>query len=767
MEEKEIKTEKTEILTEDTKKTRKVWTCGILLAFIGALLMLSRYPQLPGLSEIKEPSVSNFVDMNVFQQLNYVLYRNLYNVSNNETKTYTELYGPVEYPELTPNSEIIAGTNNHNWEEVYYELKQTRTDYLESSFYNAEERLWVLTNDSYDYWIQDKQTGKILTNTVYLKEQPSVEEYSIYLEFFFDENGHMTVGTIRDTEADSIRSHLYNNGLYNIYDLFTCSYTDSSYPNASLEEQLNEKYFSTLKYETPKNCIIIFGMQKQAWENYVTQQAPFARFWGIYHQYSEQYLGLLYASLIVILTICGWYYANPKLPRKREAITLKRLPFEAVLGILFALICFGGSTILEYAAWLYLDYGYKCHGVGIGALSNIGILAYSFNMLCITLVFLTAWYCGCCLGEIRILGIKNYFSRRSLFKRAWKRFQAWLHRYYNSLVMLDVTGNVKKKLRTLLIINAVILFLFTSLWFFGWLGVFLYSLLLYWILKRYISDIQKKYSALLNATNQIADGNLNVTIEENLGVFEAFKPQIYKIQKGFKTAVEEEVKSQKMKNELITNVSHDLKTPLTAIITYINLLKEPNVSEEERKQYLDILELKSLRLKGLIEDLFEVSKANSGNMTVNAMDVDLVNLLKQVHMEWEAKLQEKHLTSRLRLPDEKLMVKLDSQKAYRIYENLFGNIYKYALEGTRVYVDIKTGPDNISVSLKNITAAELNVSADELTERFVRGDTSRGTEGSGLGLAIVKSFTELMGGKFYIQLDGDLFTATTVWPISW
>ena len=290
-------------------------------------------------------------------------------------------------------------------------------------------------------------------------------------------------------------------------------------------------------------------------------------------------------------------------------------------------------------------------------------------------------------------------------------------------------------------------------------------MLLYFVVKKYISDLQKKYSILLRATNEIADGNLEVKITEHLGVFEPFKPQIYRIEAGFQKAVEEEVKSQRMKTELITNVSHDLKTPLTAIITYVNLLQEDNVTEEQRVQYLQILEQKSLRLKALIEDLFEVSKANSKNVTLNLVDVDIVNLLRQVEFEQEDRLEERNLAVRLRLPEEKIMVRLDSQKAYRIYENLFGNIIKYAMEGTRIYVDLEQSEGEVTVRLKNITEQEITVSGEELTERFVRGDVSRGTEGSGLGLAIVRSFTELMGGRFEVTVDGDLFTASTTWML--
>ena len=263
--------------------------------------------------------------------------------------------------------------------------------------------------------------------------------------------------------------------------------------------------------------------------------------------------------------------------------------------------------------------------------------------------------------------------------------------------------------------------------------------------------------------DEIAEGNLNVSIPEDLGVFEPFKPQILKIQNGFKKAVDEELRSQRMKGELITNVSHDLKTPLTAIITYVNLLKDPDLTPEQRSEYLDTLERKSMRLKVLIEDLFEVSKANSGNVTLNLMPVDIMNLIRQVCFEMKDKLDEAGLDVRLSLPEEKIVLPLDSQKTYRVYENLFSNVAKYALAGTRVYVNGFRDGQRTAVTIKNISAMELTVDPSELTERFVRGDQARNTEGSGLGLAIAKSFLKLQGGDLEVEVDGDLFKVTTVW----
>ena len=224
-----------------------------------------------------------------------------------------------------------------------------------------------------------------------------------------------------------------------------------------------------------------------------------------------------------------------------------------------------------------------------------------------------------------------------------------------------------------------------------------------------------------------------------------------------KKAVEEEVKSQRMKTELITNVSHDLKTPLTSIINYVDLLKRENLTDPQVQEYLRILDEKSQRLKVLTEDVVEASKASTGNIKFEMNDIDFVEMVQQVIGEFEEKFQEKNLTMMVHFTDEPSMIYADGQKMWRVLENVFGNVVKYAMEGTRVYAEISNSNKKVVFSLKNISAQPLNFSADELTERFIRGDVARNTEGSGLGLSIAKSLTELQGGEFKLYLDGDLF----------
>ena len=327
------------------------------------------------------------------------------------------------------------------------------------------------------------------------------------------------------------------------------------------------------------------------------------------------------------------------------------------------------------------------------------------------------------------------------------------------LTTIEAEKGVKRNVLKILVLNFVVTSIFCCGWFIGILGVIVYSVVLYLFMVKKGTKLKRQYDAVLSMTTDMAEGKLNATQEEDLGVFEPVKQELMKVRQGFSNAVEEEVRSRNMKTELITNVSHDLKTPLTAIITYVNLLKEEGISEETRKEYVETLDRKSQRLKVLIEDLFEVSKATSNSITLNYADVDLVNLIKQVRLENEDRIADADLLFRWELPKEKCVLRLDPQKTYRIMENLIVNALKYSMTGSRVYVQLEDTENEAIFTIKNISAMELNLEPEKLTERFVRGDASRNTEGSGLGLAIVQSFTHVQGGNFAIEIDGDLFKA--------
>ena len=277
-----------------------------------------------------------------------------------------------------------------------------------------------------------------------------------------------------------------------------------------------------------------------------------------------------------------------------------------------------------------------------------------------------------------------------------------------------------------------------------------------------ISDRIKSYNKVKQAINDLYSGKTDIQLNENDFSKEdkATSKEINDIAGGLSNAINERLKSDRLKTELITNVSHDIKTPLTSIINYVDLLKKENIEGEKANEYLGILDNKSQRLKKLTEDLVEASKASSGAIKLNMEKLNVNELIKQISGEFQDKFEAHKLEEIISFPEEEAYIEADSRYLYRVLENMYSNIAKYALEGTRVYIDIVDEDNKIYIKLKNVSKQKLNISADELMQRFVRGEASRNTEGSGLGLSIARSLTELQNGKFNIYLDGDLFKVT-------
>lgn len=347
----------------------------------------------------------------------------------------------------------------------------------------------------------------------------------------------------------------------------------------------------------------------------------------------------------------------------------------------------------------------------------------------------------------------------------WKKYKTAKKQYNEKLVL---SKTVKKRLlRGLLlwfVLNFVILLIaidYYSIALFLFL-VFNSLTVAYGFI--YISDVYR----LANIASQIRSGSLNtvITPKNYVKPLKKFAEDISECQSSVKTAVEEALKGEHLKTELITNVSHDLKTPLTSIISYVSLLKMRPIEDEDAKNYIDVLDSKSRKLQRLIEDLVEASKATSGNIKMNFGVVDLNELALQAVGENSDVLENAGLDLILNEKDEKISVVADSQHTFRVIDNLFSNARKYSLKGTRVYVDVYKENNYGVFAIKNISREKLNLTPKELTARFVRGDNSRSTDGSGLGLSIAQSFTELQNGIFEIKIDGDMFTAFVKLPIA-
>ena len=338
------------------------------------------------------------------------------------------------------------------------------------------------------------------------------------------------------------------------------------------------------------------------------------------------------------------------------------------------------------------------------------------------------------------------------------RFCAWCCRLVRSVVK-----GIPLVWKAVLVCGAYLLF---SVIFVGHNG-FLWTVATI-VLLAYLCLWAYQWKKIRQGTREIMSGNVDYQIDTRrmLPDLKAHADELNNLGQSIAAAVDERMRSEHFKAELITNVSHDLKTPLTSIINYVDLLKKENIDNPKAAEYIEVLDRKSQRLKKLTEDLVEASKASTGVLTVTLERLDLVQLADQALAEYEDRLAQKGLSVVRTLPAEPVWVEADGRHLWRVLDNLLSNCAKYALEGTRVYVEIQRYSDCAKLSVKNISREELNIPPEQLVERFVRGDESRTQEGSGLGLSIAQSLTDLQHGQFQISIDGDLFKATVTLPLA-
>ena len=352
---------------------------------------------------------------------------------------------------------------------------------------------------------------------------------------------------------------------------------------------------------------------------------------------------------------------------------------------------------------------------------------------------------------IKKLKAKTFFSSMITVKILQKIFNYLKTNTYNFTSNLKTNVKIVLYLAIIGFIGILMILLFEE---YGLIiDIFIIVFVLFVIFK-----VVKQFKDIENAAKKIYEGEkIKLDSSKFIKDFEPVIKYLNDVSDGFNNAVEEKMKSERLKTELITNVSHDIKTPLTSIINYVDLLKNENIKNVKAKDYIEVLDSKSQRLKKMIDDLVEASKASSGNVKLNKEKINIEELINQAIGEFQDKFESKKLTIITKYDQNKHIVTADSRYTYRIIENLFGNISKYAEDNTRVYIDIEKENDKNRITIKNISKEKLNISSEELMQRFVRGDASRNTEGSGLGLSISRSLTELQGGKFDIVIDGDLF----------
>lgn len=643
-------------------------------------------------------------------------------------------------------------------EETIRTIGQPITDSIHDQLLSLNEKYTRLS-----YYVYDQKSKAYITNDEnhlgILKDIGSKGEaiYAWYLSFSFDDNGIISVqaSNPNDHSASWISSQ-YQSSLRSLF----------STSNMRLYSEYDDSgvysvYFDEIKdsqLQTPKNTTFVFALT-QADMIKLFPVDDQASIYQTFH-YREAIMPFYFLIITgVALLIFLRYKGDPKeLPLYS---LFKMIPMELHAFLLFMslpIVSEIGGMIVK--STFESEHIFLINGNASSLFGYIYLLVFENYLL---------WFLGYTYITYFIIAFKDMWKRKAWREYfATRRFLHWCrvkwHDTLDFVKQIDLTENDDKRIFVALSINFVVLSCFIMMWGFGLFFLLIYSLFLFVFAKKYMKSIRHDYANLLDVTKHIASGNLDNDIETDLGVFNDFKDHMVDIRTGFKEAVDEEVHSQRMKTELITNVSHDLKTPLTSIITYIDLLKNEDISEAERKKYMDTLDRNSIRLKHLIEDLFEVSKANSGTMEVNCMNMDIVSLMRQVQVELEDQLHKKKLHIKNNFSDEKIMCYLDSQKTYRIFENLIGNIAKYAMKSTRVYVDIIDYEQRVDIILKNISAVEMSFDPEDITDRFTRGDASRNTEGSGLGLAIAKSFTELQGGTLRVSIDGDLFKVHLCFP---
>lgn len=581
------------------------------------------------------------------------------------------------------------------------------SDYENESIEDARNTL----NEYKDikFFVKNNSTGKIYTNTNYKTNEDFRKNQNDYCNLEIDlSNNKSTYTKIIDKKR--LSSSVYANSFWGMQ-----GNSDSISISISIPKEINN-------YDDS----IALGSYQDDFK--------------YYRNYIDTLFKVLISSgVISIISLIACIKIKGKLINK-DGILLKiyrKIPIEIYIV---------GISILLFS--LILDFGY--------------IVSIIAKFIAITL--LTIW-----IIYFKNLDKKKYLITNSITYNVCRFFINIIKniiKYKNKLPL--VKRLILVELIIVIIAGLIFMFLYTTeYWYnpvFMLIAISGYITLSLAIITGIILNKVDYLDKIIKGTKEIKNGNINHKIEvKGKDTLAIFAQDINNLSEGLENAIDEKFRSERMKAELITNVSHDLKTPLTSIINYVDLIKkEENIEPEYLKDYINVLDNKSKRLKVLIEDLFEASKASSGNIELNIEKLDLNQLLRQSIGENEEKISKANLDLKVNLPKEQIYINCDGKRMYRVFENLLINISKYSLHNTRVYIHMKLEEEKAYISFKNISAYELNFEADEIIERFKRGDLARNTEGSGLGLAIARDLVELQGGDFDIQIDGDLFKVNVV-----
>ena len=611
-------------------------------------------------------------------------------------------------------------------------LSNDEKEYLISEWDFALQRANnYLTTDEQLFYIAKSLDGEVLTNLKSPIDSINYADYGLNVTVSFDSQGNC--------QASGDQAY----GLCNILSLdnYIGYYDHIGFQKVTLNNPTN----LSVTYLIPKNVTTFTGIFGEVDS------------WTMYNGLTLTLCLVSLAILSVVLVIYPMRYVSLCNPFK--IVCAWSFEWNFIIWSIVLIFLYSGLIVLVGTS-INGQLLYIVNGFGLNISNNllmiINIGYWMLTLLCSSVVIYLLKY-------IIVSGPIHYIKEHTAFVCLLR----WIRNKLISFTTVDIDKTIAKKLLTIAFINSgVIIFCAFINPSVGLLVAIIYSLIsLGFVYKKGI-EVQDNYHQLMNAIECIITQDFDSIDEKELGIFASSKLQLMELSDNVQNAISEQVKSQKLKTELISNVSHDLKTPLTCIKNYIALLDDDKLNDEDRKHYVEQLKLYANRLKRLIEDLFEISKVDSGNIQLNYQALDIVSLLEQVMVENEDLLETKHIEIIKKLPADKIILNLDSDKTYRIFENLFTNISKYALSNSRAYISITSTNDEVLIEFSNISEQPMDFTAQVITERFVRGDKSRSQQGSGLGLAIARSFTEVQGGTFNLSIDCDLFKAGVSFPLN-
>ena len=625
-----------------------------------------------------------------------------------------ERYSPVGYESIT----------------AYAEEKNLTTAQLQALYYDLENIIPVIYNDFYAYKENLDLFSPSMTNMRYLLIPKSVTEITPedYKEKIY--TNIMTFGNAEFSDVDGLLSHIRGFRDYLIYDSSNMDYQVSNMP-ISLSElssyvksyppSVDGEFILAIAVDPQYMASDNLQMYKQQYE----EIRPLSRM-AVY--------GVVLGGIMYLLTMVYLTMAAGRSTDEERTIRLNRFDHIKTEAALL-LIAVPAVALLAAASLL------SVYDLGMTEFALLGGgIALLFNLL-----FLSGY-----LSLVRRMKSKTLWAN-SVCCAAYRGLQLALrNRKATTKTLLSYGG--------FLALN--ILFLCLGGW--GFFLAVVFDCAAGVFLMRQAVQRQR----ILDGIGKIAEGDLKhqIPVERLEGDNLVLAEAVNQIGKGLSSAVEKSIKDERLKSDLITNVSHDIKTPLTSIINYVDLLKREDIQNERAKNYIAILEDKALRLKHLTDDLVEASKISSGNVKLELTRINFQELINQTNGEFSEKFEDKGLRFVVSMPEEPVVIEADGRRLWRIIENLYNNAAKYAMPNTRVYVELTIVGHMVRFSIKNISEQPLNIEAGELTERFIRGDVARSTEGSGLGLSIAKNLTELQKGRFDIYLDGDLFKVTIIFP---